>query len=42
MESMISLLANKMIDEIPGLVDEMKDRKIEVRKEQNRFGAMRC
>ena len=32
MESMISLLANKMIDEIPGLVNEMKERKIEVRK----------
>ena len=42
MESMISLLANKMIDEIPALVNEMKERKIEVRKEQNRFGAMRC
>ncbi|XP_015766392.1 PREDICTED: dynamin-related protein dnm1-like isoform X3 [Acropora digitifera] len=33
MESMISLLANKMIDEIPGLVNEMKERKIEVEKE---------
>ena len=42
MESMISLLANKMIDEIPGLVNEMKKREREVRKEQNRFGAMRC
>ena len=36
MESMISLLANKMIDEIPRLVREMKDRKIKVRREQDR------
>ena len=36
MESMISLLANKMIDEIPRLVREMKERKIKVRKEQDR------
>ena len=35
MESMISLLANKMIDEIPRLVREMKERKIKVRKEQD-------
>ena len=42
MESMISLLANKMIDEIPGLVREMKERKIKVRKEQDRFAAIRC
>ncbi|XP_015759216.1 PREDICTED: dynamin-related protein DNM1-like isoform X1 [Acropora digitifera] len=33
MESMISLLANKMIDEIPRLVREMKERKIKVEKE---------
>ena len=33
MESMISLLANKMISEIPGLVREMKERKIKVRKD---------
>ncbi|XP_015766395.1 PREDICTED: interferon-induced GTP-binding protein Mx1-like isoform X5 [Acropora digitifera] len=33
MESMISLLANKMISEIPGLVREMKERKIKVEKE---------
>ena len=42
MECMISLLANKMIDDIPELVNEMKKRKIEVRKEQNRFGPVRC
>ena len=42
MESMISLLANKMIDDIPGLVNEMKKRKTEVGKAKNRFGAMRC
>ena len=36
MESMISLLANKMIDEIPRLVREMKERKIKVRKVQDR------
>ena len=41
MESMISLLANKMIDEIPGLVREMKERKIKVRKELDRF-RIRC
>ncbi|XP_067050204.1 uncharacterized protein [Acropora muricata] len=33
MECMISLLANKMIDDIPELVNEMKKRKIEVEKE---------
>ena len=33
MESMISLLANKMISEIPGLVREMKERKIKVKKD---------
>ena len=42
MESMISLLANKMIDEIPGLVREMKERKIKVRKKLDCFGAMSC
>ena len=36
MESMISLLANKMIDEIPRLVREITERKIKVRKEQDR------
>ncbi|XP_068700226.1 uncharacterized protein [Montipora foliosa] len=33
MECMISLLANKMIAEIPGLVRDMKERKTEVEKE---------
>ena len=42
MESMISLLASKMIDEIPGLVNEMKKTKMEVRKEHDRSGAIRC
>ncbi|XP_044168431.1 uncharacterized protein LOC122952634 [Acropora millepora] len=33
LESMISFLANKMIDDIPRLVREMKERKIKVEKE---------
>ena len=36
MECMISLLANKMIAEIPGLVRDMKERKTVVRKERTR------